>query len=715
MEVVGEEPLAHPDLRCGEADAVFEVHRVVHAVDQGDEIAGELLDLARALLQHGIAEESQRVHASKLPARSPIRRGGDRRRSGAARGRGRRRRPAAASASQRSATVDGARSSARRPVGATGPRTVTPPLRPPRPHAAATASGVAAQLGEAAERREPERPGGGPARRRRRASDAPWRTARTTSWSGSRVWSSSRPCVAEQPGAPHEQPERLLGGPRPRREELLVELEVRDQTRPAPATRWSTASVPIEHGRVGTGASVTIGGGVDRADLGARAAARRGRRARARSPGARRGTCCRGSAGTRAGGPSRSCAHTSPCSRCSTVAPQRLAARELPARSGTRATGRGPRRFSTQTARCCDRRCDAARRRAPRSATRGRVPRRAGRRPRRGGQRPAHPTPARPPRPSASTVGAGVTMRTAAPARRGALDGDVARVPRGRALVLERLVALVEHDDRGQVGHRRPHRGATADHDARAGPRAVPLAACAPRRRCSEPSVTTSRPSSRSVASQTRRARAADGSSTSVDPSGASSGRRARRGDRPMQQLAPVERRAGVDRDLAIDRAARADDDWAATRPAGTWRAVRPNATPPTGTGRPPRPAGRPTPAPITSWRSLRGELGGTAASSSRIQPRTRRPWRGTRTIVPTVAPAQRRREGIEERAVDRRNVGLDPDDRTPARSGDRLRGLLELLGVVGALPREVAVAAAEVPVRRGVAGRSAGAGRAAR
>src|SRR4029079_12494578 len=37
-------------------------------------------------------------------------------------------------------------------------------------------------------------------------------------------------------------------------------------------------------------------------------------------------------------------------------------------------------------------------------------------------------------------------------------------------------------------------------------------------------------------------------------------------------------------------------------------------------------------------------------------------------------------------------------------RSGDRLRRLLQHLGVVGALPREVAVAPAEVTVRRGVA-----------
>ena len=86
VQVEGEETLAHPHLRGGQADALFEVHRVEHAVDQGDQVVGELLDLARALLQHGIAEEPQRVHAPKLPARVPVRRGVDPRRPGADRG-----------------------------------------------------------------------------------------------------------------------------------------------------------------------------------------------------------------------------------------------------------------------------------------------------------------------------------------------------------------------------------------------------------------------------------------------------------------------------------------------------------------------------------------------------------------------------------------------------------------------------------------------------
>ena len=60
--------------------------------------------------------------------------------------------------------------------------------------------------------------------------------------------------VPEQPGAADEQPERLLGGPGPRREELLVELQVGDQPdgRAAPAIRCSTASVPMSTGTSGT-------------------------------------------------------------------------------------------------------------------------------------------------------------------------------------------------------------------------------------------------------------------------------------------------------------------------------------------------------------------------------------------------------------------------------------------------------------------------------
>ena len=63
----------------------------------------------------------------------------------------------------------------------------------------------------------------------------------------------------EQPGAAHQEPERLLGGPGPGRQQLLVELEERDQADGpvgATGTRWSTASVPMSTGDVGGTASV---------------------------------------------------------------------------------------------------------------------------------------------------------------------------------------------------------------------------------------------------------------------------------------------------------------------------------------------------------------------------------------------------------------------------------------------------------------------------
>ena len=74
----------------------------------------------------------------------------------------------------------------------------------------------------------------------------------------------------------------------------------------------------------------------------------------------------------------------------------------------------------------------------------------------------------------------------------------------------------------------------------------------------------------------------------------------------------------------------------------------------------------------------------------------------------------------VVEDAVDRRQIGSDPTDpqdfrslrlRRPgrsgparcARSGERFRGLLERLGLLGPLPGEVAVGTAEVSVRRGL------------
>ena len=64
----------------------------------------------------------------------------------------------------------------------------------------------------------------------------------------------------------------------------------------------------------------------------------------------------------------------------------------------------------------------------------------------------------------------------------GPLDGDVAGVPRRAALLLQRLVVLVEDDDRGEVGARRPRRRPRPDHDVDAGRRRAPTPAGTGRR-----------------------------------------------------------------------------------------------------------------------------------------------------------------------------------------------------------------------------------------
>ncbi len=61
--------------------------------------------------------------------------------------------------------------------------------------------------------------------------------------------------------------------------------------------------------------------------------------------------------------------------------------------------------------------------------------------------------------------GHGDTSSTGSAGTPGPLDDDVAGVPRRAALLLQRLVVLVEHDGRGEVGARRPRRGAGTDDD----------------------------------------------------------------------------------------------------------------------------------------------------------------------------------------------------------------------------------------------------------
>ncbi len=262
---------------------------------------------------------------------------------------------------------------------------------------------------------------------------------------------------------------------------------------------------------------------------------------------------------------------------------------------------------------------------------------------------------------TASTVGAGVSTRTAAPHVRGAFERDVTRVPRRRALVLQRLVTLVEHDDQREIGHRCPHRAAAADHHARA-------------RTCARP---VRGPHRVGVLRAERHHLAPFRLAICATCVAARVGRRIDHQRRPLRRqrhLAP--RRAAttsVESDrptsdapgyTAVSSSSRsgdADQVRATTRHAGSWRRVRPSATRPTGTGRPRRQAVPPTrpPAPRAgrwprAWRRRR-----RPPSRARVARAS-----GTRTIVPTRHGARRRqrfREQVVEPAVDRGDVGLDP------------------------------------------------------
>ena len=215
--------------------------------------------------------------------------------------RARRRRRAAPSASHSSAHVGGLDQGARAVVGRTEHRD----------------RGVARSAVARARRPPPASPlsaasppnGGKPSGSRRARSacvtaiGSPRPPPATTSCSGRRVCSSSGPGgrPAEEPCAAHEQPQCLLGGPDPRREQLLVELEERDQPRPARApgrpggARLRCRRAPARWGHPRSPAST--------ASTWCAARARRGRRARARRPGftARRRVPwqCRQTTGTR--------------------------------------------------------------------------------------------------------------------------------------------------------------------------------------------------------------------------------------------------------------------------------------------------------------------------------------------------------------------------------------------------------------------------------
>ena len=483
-----------------------------------------------------------------------------------------------------------------------------------------------------------------PARRVRSAPattiGSPRRTARTTSWSGSRVCSEQPPAgrrgggrrgrgaraPARRPGPAAPAAPGRARGTRPGRRAAAGGTP----TRPRP-TRWSTASVPTSTGTSGTAsvdastdATSTRGSNAARSS---RTRAIPGRTARNVLPWQWRHTdgravvaAARRRTRRRVARPSRRTARTGPA----------------PGTSGTRgaAPARGDSARTLPARR--DRRRGGARRPTPRSTPRDPVPRRAGRRPPPAASGPRRPT-GSPTATSASTVGAGVSTRSAAPARRARSTATSRAFQVGARSSSSASSPSSTTTTAREVGHRRPHRGAPADHHARAGAGAVPVRGA--------DRVGMFRTEGHDLAAlalemrrHLRRTRA-----RRVDHHGRALGRdrHVDRGARPDQlELLPVQRRAGVHGLLDLDRVAGGDDVRRRRRP----QEARQRARPP-----PRRPAAevddvgrRPAPTPPRAPRAARCASGSTTSASS-TQPRTRRPCSGTRTIVPTrTAPANR-------------------------------------------------------------------------
>ena len=590
----------------------------------GTRSARDLLDVARGLLQHGIAEEPEHVaghgrqvtrpftfwrrthtrngtsltpkqswRASYAPA------GVDVDPQATERVRGRRSR-GGPSASQSASTV-AARTSARLP-SSTGPSTVT--LRRRRAarrtrHRTATASPT--QLGDTTERRPAQhsatRPFGlGDDER------LPRRAATTTSCSGRRVWSRSTPSGPSRGraggrrarGATAPAPPRA----RPGREQLLVELEERDE---ADRTAGGHA---VQHG-LGADQHVGVGHGLRCvASTAATVALREQRREvvadarHARSDGPEPGAVAVQADRRSLGVAAR--AHEA-ASRSCTVAPHRSQRASSPHVRHASSRAR-PLRFSTHT----DRPAGVAhsaqlvgehgreQRLSGLLVARGRPPRRAAtaRASSRGAVASSSAT-------STSTVGAGVTTRIVAPARRARSIATSRAFQVGARSSSSASSASSTHDDAREVGYRRPHRGATTDDDARARPGAVPRRGELGRGAVGAQAHHFATLHARAMATS-RAARTASGSITMLDPSGATSrdagpARSTSGGTIISERAASASERRRVHRGLELGLVAGGDRRWAATRRAATWPAVRPIATRPSGTGRRRRPAAPPT------------------------------------------------------------------------------------------------------------------------
>ena len=454
-DLVDEEPLLHADLRRGEPDAGRVVHRLVHRVDELHEAAVDVGDLGRRPLQHRIAEDADGVsrhgeHGSGAPRDRPrrhervgcatIARGG----STTARTR-----PIARPAGRPSRERVGehvpvgrvARARARRSARTPARRWPARRARAARRSSAASASSCAGQLGERAERRVPERaPVLDLGRRRPRRV----RRARAPARPRGRECASAAAAASRGAAAPR-----------------------------AAARRGSAASAPAR--RRGTAARAAPGRdrGTRRARAGA-GAPRRGaapprcrrrcrRRARRRSRRRPRRRARPAPALRAPRGPASTPGAQHPqLRRAALGAHERALVGLVPAQQVlARRAHEQPepaRRLSTQTAEPAD--VVQRGRRALRTAAPSPAAPRAGRRPATRGQPPASTSgggasttasaPAAPRRRCASTVGAGEHTVNGTPARRRPLAEHVARVPRGRALLLQRLVGVVDDDRRAR-------------------------------------------------------------------------------------------------------------------------------------------------------------------------------------------------------------------------------------------------------------------------
>ena len=281
--------------------------------------------------------------------------------------------------------------------------------------------------------------------------------------------------LPHQPGGAHQQPERLLGGPVAGGEELLVDVEERDEP-----DRVAVAG-PAVQGRLGADDDVGV-------DVGGR------RRPRPRGPGlggaARRGR--RGGAARRGGRPAAAPDPHSVQTRGRLVSPRgqaRPAAVSVIAapHCSQRATcphwrhtssRARPRRFRTQTLRrpasMVARSASASRspsRPRPGGSRRRSTTSRGGQPARAGPGRALRAGPQRDERLDGRRGGDDRDGRAGAP---GAFEEDVAGVPGRGGLLDQGLVGVVEDDHRGEVRDRRERGGAPAEHDARAAARRAP-------------------------------------------------------------------------------------------------------------------------------------------------------------------------------------------------------------------------------------------------